>query len=334
MPKTHPARGARVVAVCVTGRPCAQLRQNRLREELLALVAREIRRRRWRDLDAVLLPAGYFRSDEWYGPLDASERARRLDDEDFASTCRTAASRLHGPSPGCLVVVGVDSRNPNWGFRGDQLLVAFGPLGVAGLARKIFPSDGDTHGWGRAPYLLFERDAADPGRVVALPYGRNGLLSVCYDAFLLAELKLGPTGKRRTMRYVSDESDRWRPFGRKARNAYLSGFDRLLFRSQPNVQFVAIHGFERPGRELRWQRHGIAGASAALGGALTVGAAHFAHGLPADPFNHSLASWRVGARHLTLGPHRRAETLRPMAGFHVSLAGGAIAALVRLFAVD
>jgi len=322
---------ARIAAVCVTGRPCTQARFNEQRLELIALVVREISRRGWTELDALLFPAGFLRSDAWFGPLHPLDREHELDASDFADALRFAARRLDRRSPGCQIIVGLDSRKPNWGFRGDQLVVAFNALGVTGSARKIFPVDGDTHGWGRAPYLLFEHDPGDERRVIRLANGAEALLSVCYDAFVLSELQIGPTSKRRALRYVSDESDRWRWFERGEADAYLGRLQSLLSRVRPTVHLVSLHGFEAPGRELRWQRHGIASASAALNGALTVGAGHYNHGLPEDIRTHSLAAQHVGEKHLRQGPHRRAHVRPAQDGFHVRLPNSRLQALIRLF---
>ena len=324
-------RGARVVAVCVTGRPCARVQYNPIRYELLAHIVREIRRRRWANLDAVLFPAGFLRSDDWLGPLPSWAREQLLDETDLGSVCRFAARRLSWSSPGCHIVVGIDSRKPNWGFRGDQMLVAFDEFGVTASARKIFPSDGDTHGWGRAPLLLFDHDPDDPRRILPLASGRKALLSVCYDAFALAELQIGPTPKRRSLRYVSDESDCWRDFKPGEADDYLGRFDELLLDAKPDLNLVAIHGFELPGRELRWQRHGIATASAALNGALTIAGTHYTWDLPAEIQSQPLASEHVPRSHLRLGPHRLAQTRAPDAGFYVQTPGHHLNAVVRLF---
>lgn len=325
------SRGARVVAVTVLGQPATRASQNAARYDLLAQVVREIRRRSWSDLDALLLPAGYFRSDEWYGPKDALQRAEQADAEEFSAPCRTMARRLNPTSPGCQVVVGVDSRKPNWGFRGDQLVIAFDARGVSGFARKIFPTEADTDGWGRAPYLLFDTDADNGSRVIKLANGARALLSVCYDAFALSELRLGPSGKRRTLRYLSDGSDCWRPVRRGEADSYLARFNALLAVQKPTVDLVAIHGFGRPGRELRWQRHGIASASAALDGALTVGAAHYRFAVPATIDGHPLAAAQVPSAHLTQGPYRRAHPELPAAGFYCRQPNSGLSALVRLF---
>ncbi len=191
---TTRSRPARIVTVCVAGRPVAQERHNENRVELVSAVVHHIRKRPdWDPIDAVLFPAGYFRLASWFGPLAAAEREELLAEAESLQVCRAAAGKLSRRSPGCLVVAGVDTNKPNWGWRGDQLVVAYNAGGLAGVARKIFPVNGDTDGDGRAPYLLFEQDADGPGRIVRLANGDNAVLSACYDAFVFCELAVGPT---------------------------------------------------------------------------------------------------------------------------------------------
>ena len=61
-------RPARIAALTLLGRPALRSTQNILRGELLAKVARKLKSRPgWSNLDALLAPAGLFRSDQWYG---------------------------------------------------------------------------------------------------------------------------------------------------------------------------------------------------------------------------------------------------------------------------
>ena len=325
-------RPARIAALTLLGRPALRSTQNILRGELLAKVARKLKSRPgWSNLDALLAPAGLFRSDQWYGHSPTLFRLLQADEEDFADVARAAALRLQPSSPGCLVVVGVDSRRPGRGFRGDQMVVAFNYSGAIGLARKSFPVDGDTNGWGRAPYLLFEQDGHDDRRFVTLANGERAMLHACYDAFGLTELRIGPTHKRQAFRWAGDEKRWWRWFEPGETDRWLRRWAQAIEEHAPSVNLVSVHGFERPGGEVYWQRHGIATASAALGGALTVGAAHYAEFLP-EGWSSPLASRGVKDRHLFEQCHRRARTLAPIDHFYVTLrARPSLYALVRLF---
>ena len=328
------SRAARVVSICVAGRPTTQERFNVNRLELVSKVAREIGRRGWETLDAVVFPAGYFRLSTWFGPLATSERIERLDEEEIVEVCRGAAHQLRARSPGCLIVVGVDTNKSPDGWRGDQLAIAVDGGGVVGLARKIFPVAQDTDGWDHAPYLLFAHDIDSPERFVRLANGEEALLSACYDAFALAELAIGPTAKRRALRYLASP-DSWVDLDRSEVNTLLSRFAEQLKLVRPTVNLVAIHGFRRAGAELYWQRHGLATASAALGGGLVVGGAHFSQTLPHTLTSAPLAAQGVPKAHLWASHNRTAHALAPVESFEVALAWSVShRALVRLFEGD
>ena len=275
------AQIARVASVNVLGRPPKRTKSMGERMKLLNEVIDALGGR-WadRDLDAVLFPAGFFKIDGQFGPVDSQDRARWLETSELGPACMSVAERLAIERCG-LLVTGIDTR-PARGFSGDQLMVAWSPDGVAGVARKLFPSDGDTNESDGPAYLLFEQDFIDWSRVVKTPTGNTALLCDCYDAFALAEMAIGPTLKRSAMRYVFDEQFDWRWLSAEDRDSLLESFAELVSEAEADLVLVGVHRFKRPGQETYWQRHGIATASAALGGALVVGAAHFRRGLP-DP---------------------------------------------------
>lgn len=90
--RTQRSRPARIVSVCVAGRPVTQERHNENRAELVSWVVRQIRKRDgWGELDAVLFPAGFFRLQTSFGPLSAPERQEALSEApgvDITSTAR------------------------------------------------------------------------------------------------------------------------------------------------------------------------------------------------------------------------------------------------------
>jgi hypothetical protein len=86
----------------------------------------------------------------------------------------------------------------------------------------------------------------------------------------------------------------------------------LLKESRPDMALACIHDFDAPGRDSYWQRHGIAYASAALGGSLALGAAHFRYALPAAG-SSTLAALGVRRSHLSAGAHRQAHRHEPLA---------------------
>jgi hypothetical protein len=81
---------------------------------------------------------------------------------------------------------------------------------------------------------------------------------------------------------------------RASRDSSFAAWADLVAARAPDVLLATIHAFERPGLDDYWQRHGIAHASAAHGGALAVGAAHFLKSLP--EYGSTLAAYGVPKR--------------------------------------
>jgi hypothetical protein len=331
MTPSRPSR-LRIASAHVLGRPPKRLDRNAERARLLACIVETIcRAPEWAPLDALLLPAGFFRLDAQLGAHDADRRAELLLVSEVGGACLAAATRLGGGTGG-LLVVGADTL-PYAGFSGDQFMAAWSSAGVVGSARKLFPSHGDTWPKKGLPYLLYDRDADDAARLIRLPSGGQALLCLCYDAFAFSELARGPTGSRAAMRYVGDLHGH-RELSAAERTVMLERFDRLVRREAPEAALIAVHGFEQPGGETRWQRHGIASASAGLGGGLAVGAAHYRHWLPdRDVLDHAtLASVAVPKAHLREGLYRKARKATASHALVVKIKGEPLLrAVVRLF---
>jgi hypothetical protein len=133
------------------------------------------------------------------------------------------------------------------------------------------------------------------------------------------------------VRYLDDGPNVHDPPSPARRRELLGEWRRLIVGNKVDVALAAIHEFEAPGRDSYWQRHGIAFASAALGGGLALGAAHFRNALP-EAEASTLAAFGVGRRHLTLGAHRTACQHHPIASFIMEGDGREKpAAIARLF---
>ena len=206
-----------------------------------------------------------------------------------------------------------------------MMLAAFLPEGPVAVTRMIYPVAGDD-------MLIFEADADTPGRLVKLASGATAMLSVCYDAFALAELATGQLGRRGNMTWLATGRHKGRRMSQGEGRDLLSRLNTQLKEARPTVGLVGIHRFKKPGRELLWQRHGIATASAALGGGLVVGASHFLKALPFRAGQSSLAAYGVPVGHLSLGMRRTARVHAPLDGFFVDLPWAPhVRALVRLY---
>jgi hypothetical protein len=332
---SHPRpRPPRIASVHVLGAPPKRPDKNEGRARLLNWIVEKIDfEADWGSFDALLLPAGFFRLEAALGPLDSQGRARAVDGSAIAFDCRKAAERL-AQTCGALLVIGIDTRRYMRGFSGDNIMVAWLGDRVVGSARKVFPPAQATALTRRRPCVTFAADADDPARIVDLPSGGRALLLICYDAFLFSEIARGPTARRASMRYLADGKDGGRASSSSERDDLVERFAALVEDRKPAVALIAIHRFKKPGRDTFWQRHGIAGASAGLGGGLAVGAAHYRSWLP-DPDNlgqSTLASAGVNPGHLFDGLHRKARKLAANDAFFAEVPGSpGLCALVRLF---
>lgn len=326
-------RRPRIATVQVLGDRAGKPKHNASRLLLMGQVVEALarRERQW-ILDAVLFPAGYFWLTQALGPLDGAARAGAIEASALGPPVRAAAVML-AEGAGTLLVAGIDTHPYAKGRSGDQMMAAWRGDQIVGVARKIWPSHLDTRKGARRKLAIFEADAQDPGRMLALPGGGVGMMCVCYDAFVFSELALGPTARRGHLRYLARGDRDWEASAFE-RNEFLEAFQLLITRSRPNVALIGIHAFEDVGQETFWQRHGVAVASAGLGGSLAASAAHFTRRLPRvdDPWHAPLASFGVEDRHLSRGYYRTALKHWSRDGFYVTVPNQPdLVALVRLF---
>ncbi len=308
------ARLPRIVTVCVLGDRAQRSTINQRRYQLMKLVISAIiRRKEWHPIDAVVFPGGHFFSTTYVGHHSYSDRQSIIERGHTGGVCRKAAGLLDKVSPGALLVTGIDSVGRGSQDWGDQLCVAFNADGVAGIGRKVFPTNNESNGSIR-PIVCYADDYDTKHRIVTLANGSKALLASCYDAFGLAEPMVGPTARTRYIRNISDGKKKV-SYGdqrfAKLRQSCLDRWAALIKANPVDVALTTIHNFGEPGADLFWQRHGLAAASAAMGGGLAIGASHFWDELP-DPERYdqsSLAAFNVEADHLEGGLNRKAERL-------------------------
>jgi hypothetical protein len=330
-------RPPRVVTVCVLGRKPGRPKHNGRSIQLLdQVVDALISRVDWHPVDAIVFPGGFFRLPVYVGNRSHSERAAALEATDFGQAVMAAAYRLDAAHPGALIVVGIDSVPYSSDDHGDQMCVAFSPYGVTGIGRKVWPADGDTNWDGRPPVVCYPADFGSPHRIVTLANGSRALLCACYDVFGVAEAIVGPTARIRYIRYLGPDQ-RYNGAGADfvaVRRRLVAEWGRLLTDQRVDVALVAVHRFQQPGRDIFWQRHGLATASAALGGGLAVGAAFFTDRLPdgQDRWSSPLAACGVPIEHLSQGLYRPARRFKPTATLTINgRRNGKPRVLVRLF---
>lgn len=300
-----------IASLCVLGTPARTTKDNVERLALLSELVRVLQAHpKWHSLDAIVLPGGFFRLSRALGASDFPRRKAMIEKEPITAPIKKALDQLDMLSPGVMLGTGVlaNPRDPT--ERTEQICLAFTRSNLHGAARKIFPTRQESRGRRFvSPFV----DDFKRGRIVALPRGHIALLNACYDVFGIADLASDTSTRRHAIRRILTKRGTL-AIGdqgfREAREACLDDIKKLVTSAQPRALLVSIHGFEKPGRDGYWQRHGIARASAACGGAFVVGAAHFQKGLPA-PDMSTLAAYGVPRSQIADGASRRAHMLKP-----------------------
>lgn len=334
MPAVRDLPPLHVVTVCVRGRDTYPMPQMSKRVLLLdRLIDALAQRPRWSNIDAVLLPGGFFRLPAPIARLRPIERRIILGGQDAGLAGAAGSRLLNRHWPGVTLVIGIDSEPLSSRLAGDQLVAAWQDGELVGLARKAFPVASETNGKDPVFWSALD-DADDPARVVTLRYGQRALLLACYDGFAVRALHGPRFAPLSALRLISDGKGRIRAPRPGEREEHLRRWLAMLRAIPPDLGLVAIHEFDRPGRDGYWQRHGIASASAALNGAPILAAAHFRRALPASLSGSSLAAHDVPLVHLDQGQHRLAHRLLPRDGFALPAGSAKASLLVRLFVLN
>jgi hypothetical protein len=307
----RPIRSARVATLCLQGDTTNTTKDNPGRLSILEeAVSRLGQQADWHPLDAFLLPGGYFRLSRPLGTRSFEQRKRRVEAERFFPAIVEQLTRLQPLSPDVRLVLGVMARARHKAERTEQACIAFDRSGIIGLARKIFPTAAETRGRRFMSPCIEDYSAGE--RFISLPNGGRALLNSCYDLFGAANAVTSAGARRLAIRALRRGAERltYRDecFGSE-RDKALAAWATMIARQAPDVLLASIHGFERPGLDGYWQRHGIARASAGFKGALALGAADFGEGLPSQ--GSTLAAANVPQAALSAGVRRRAYSLAP-----------------------
>lgn len=325
----RPTRSPRLATLCVLGNTAASAQDNKARIGLLHALEKTLQEHRnWHPLDAILLPGGFFWLSTALETAPFDQRTKKIERSPFAAEIFGFLSRLSEGSPGLKLVTGVMAQPRDKRERTEQACIAFDQRAVVGISRKIFPTHAESRG--RRVMSPVATDYSSPNRFIELANGSTAALHACYDLFGTADLGTSADTRRaaiRTLRDVQGRSTERDEGFRSRRAERIVVWHASLRRQSPDVLLTSIHGFQRPGLDGYWQRHGIARASAALGGALTVGAAHFQESLPQT--GSTLAACRVPRAALAAGVSRRAYSLAPSASSPVSAQG--LDGLLRVF---
>lgn len=279
----------------------------------------------------IIFPGGFFYLSQHVGHLGFEDRKSVIEASPIGAACQNGLALLNTPLWKPLLVVGIDSakkaRQGCSADNGDQLCVAFNNTGVAGIGRKIFPDDYEL-----LDYVTYADDFRGQTRIVCLPDGRKAVLCACYDMFGIAETPEHVTKRTKNIKYVGEGNvlvaDPDEPGHREVRDGLVRKWADMLKRENVSVGLAAIHQFDQPGRDLYWQRHGVAVASASLNGGLALGAAHFVERLP-EADKSTLAAVGVPQSHLADGLNRKPHAMKPIESLHIDTPNGS--ALIRTF---
>jgi hypothetical protein len=320
-----------VVTVAIKGSDRSPPPKKRQRLTLLQAVASAlVAREGWPEVHAIVLPGGFFRLKRPIGLTTLSRRLARFARTGLASDMLAIVQALQERWPGVALIIGIDSAPLSKTLGGDQLIAVWQNGALAALTAKAFPVDGDTNGE-VPPYIVSPDDADDPARIVTLSNGARALILSCYDAFAVR----GLYGRRHVdlgaIRFLISSDDKVIRATPGQRHAHLRRWLAFLDAHPPDLALIAIHRFRQPGQDGYWQRHGVAGASAALGGAPVIGAAHFRRALPSSIAASPLAAIGVPLAHLDAGARRTAHRATPQDGFTLRDELGEPVALIRLF---
>lgn len=297
--------------LCLHGVPARSMKDNAERLAMLHELVRLLKEHPKLQLDALVLPGGTFRLSRALGATDFDRRKAILQKEKITPSIREALDQLDVLNPGLTLITGVLATPREISERTEQSCLAFRHGELVGVARKIFPTRQESRG--RRFVSPFVDDYEAQSRVLSLSRGPITMLNACYDIFGIADLASETMIRRHGIRRLLTKR---RSFGigtpsfRAQREDCLTAIGELVGSTPLKALMVSIHGFYQTGRDGYWQRHGIARASAAYGGALVVGAAHFRKGLP-SPEASTLAAYGVPRSHLSEGAARRAHRLAP-----------------------
>lgn len=301
-----------IVTLCASGDKALRSSRNAARIKLLEASITAIEESPWKDLHAIVLPGGHFFHPRFIGNLSFAERKAAIQKAEYSKSIAALVRRLHEKHPDIVIICGVDSQSPNEWERGDEFCIAWNHQDIIGIGRKVFPVNGDSNGKNGKSIAGYAEDFNSPFRTIMLPSGHRAMLCACYDMFGINEWPDVPSPRKTYMRYLYLEGQLLtktdRNWERIKRNLISKWRDIVDDKEKPvEVAIAAIHRFAWPNADCFWQRHGIATASAALGGGLAIAAAHFRDFLPYQS-ESALAAFNVPKIHLKQGCHRQAHS--------------------------
>ena len=249
-------RTVRIVSICCSGLKAKRVSRNANHVKLLRQAIHNIAANpSWVDIDAIVLPGGFFFHAEFLGNLPFAERKAKLEQVPFVREVTLLVGILHERgSPDVKLVCGIDTAPPSVWERGDEFCVAFDVTGIVGIGRKAFPVHEDSNPYNtKRSIAQYARDYADPSRIISLPCGINALLCACYDLFGVNVWPDVPSPRKTYIRYIYDKDNVLHVTGdtyRALKADCIVKWQQMITQKRPLITLTAIHEFLWPNAEL------------------------------------------------------------------------------------
>lgn len=297
----------RITTLCIHGKPSKTKEDNALRFDIVNNLLSSCEE----DLHTIVLPGGMFFHDEALAPLSAQERVEALN----MRADIQALSEIAGNS---LIVSGLDIYCHDEVH--GQYSFALDKDGVKAVSRKVFPTKQEV----QRGLSIQAHDFSDTSRIVE-GQDRSVILHTCYDIFGSVDALTGKETPSRLSHVPApkeaNKSDCYNDYKQVA----------LLAAKGAPIITVNIHEFAKPGRDIFYQRHGLATASAAFNGAPVFAAAHFEETLPQSAAQSPLAAKGVPTSHIKARFHRQAHALTANEVYPIETAS--MRGIIRMFKI-
>jgi hypothetical protein len=277
-----------VSTLCVLGTPAQTHSEN---VERVAL-AHEAIKTNDNKSHTYVLPGGMFFHDQALAPLSPAQRIKAVNDLPFVH-------ELSAVCGNAMIISGLDISAPDECHA--QYSIAIDKDGVKAVSRKAFPTKGEI----KQGAFVQRKDFSDAARHVSQPLSHSVIMHTCYDIFGSVDALIGKTAPTRLSHVPHPKGST----KKECYQDYCSTLTDIKANAAPIVT-VNIHDFTKPGRDIFYQRHGIATASAAFDGAAVFAAAHFEEELPSSEIQSPLAAINVPSSHITARFHRQAHALK------------------------
>jgi hypothetical protein len=296
-----------IATLCLLGKPAKSREDNDIRLEILEHALNVAKT----SLHTIVLPGGMFFHDEALAPLPPSARI------DVLNACpeMQALSQIVGNN---LIVSGLDIYCHDEVH--GQYSFALSKDGVKAVSRKVFPTKKEV----QRGLAIQAQDFSDSSRITENQDCRV-IMHSCYDIFGSVDALTGKEAPSRLSHVPAP--------AHASKSACYNDYKKVAQIAAKGAPIVTvnIHEFAKPGRDIFYQRHGLATASAAFNGAPVFAAAHFEETLPQSAAQSPLAANGVPTSHIKARFHRQAHALTAKEAIPVKTAS--MRGIIRIFEI-